>query len=60
MTAQNIRTDEKLLARLQEAAKRDKTPEEVERQRLSLIYSGLPKDSSLTKIQIRQLLNKAS
>lgn len=56
----SVKTDEKLLEQIAKAAKRKLTPEEIEQQRLSFIYAGLPKDSPMSKVEIEKVLKKAS
>lgn len=55
-----IKTDEKLLKRLEEAAKRKLTEREIEKQRISFIYSGMPKENGMSKIEIARALKKVS
>lgn len=55
-----VKTDEKLLKRLEEAAKRKMTKEEKMKQRISFIYAGMSHDSSISKQRIEEILNKAS
>ena len=58
--ANEIKSDEKLLKSLEEAAKRQLSDAEREQQRISFIYAGMPKDSSMSKIDIARILKKAS
>ncbi len=60
MTNLSLKTDTKLLERLAKAAKRKLTADEVEKQRISFIFSGMPKDSGMSKIDIEKVLKKAS
>lgn len=60
MTEVNIKTNEALLKRLEEAAKRKLTKEEIEKQRISFIYSGMPKESGMSKVDIEKALKKVS
>ncbi|MCH2456710.1 MAG: hypothetical protein MK186_01540 [Henriciella sp.] len=55
-----IKTDETLLRRLESAAKRKRTAEEIEKQRISFIYSGMRKDSGMSKADIEKALKKVS
>jgi len=55
----NIATDATLLAKLSAASRIPMTRELLRRQRVSFIYGSLPKDSTITRQQIEQVLNKA-
>ena len=54
-----IQTDQDLLKKLEELAKRGLTKEEAEKQRISFIYSGMPNNSGMSKIQIEKSLKRA-
>lgn len=60
MTDRTIETDEGLLRRLNQAAKRKMTEEEIKEQRVSFIFAGMPKESSMSKVQIKETLSRAS
>lgn len=60
MTNLKIKTDEGLLQKLAEAAKRKLTDKEIEKQRISIIFAGLPHESAMSKIDIEKVLKKAS
>lgn len=53
----NIKTDGTLLRRLMTA--RGITGEELRRQRVSFIYGSLPQDSTITRQQIENVLDRA-
>ena len=55
-----IKTDPALLDELKDAAKRTLTDEERRKQRVSFIYSGLPKHSSMSKVDIERALKRVS
>jgi hypothetical protein len=55
-----LKTDESLIKRLTEAAKIKLTKEEIEKQRVSIIFSGMPKESAMSKVDIERALQKAS
>ena len=59
MTNLQVKTDPKLLDSLARAAKRRLTPEEIEAQRLSIIFSGINPESGMTKIRIKEILDAA-
>ncbi len=56
MTSVGVKTNEELLRRLQAAARRVLTKEELHRQRVSFIYGSLPDDSTVTRNQIECVL----
>lgn len=51
-----IKTDERLLRRLEALAKVSMTREQLTSQRVSFIYGNLPKTSTITRDQIRSRL----
>lgn len=59
MTTVGTKTSEELLRRLQEAAKRTLTKDELHRQRVSFIYGNLPDDSPITRNQIESVLARS-
>lgn len=59
MAELNIKTNQELIAKLEELAKRGLTPEEVEAQRLSFIFSGMPNNSGMSKLDIKRELKRA-
>ena len=58
MTDSNVKTDKKLLDRLETAAKRVLTKDELYRQRVSFVYGNLPKESTITRHQVEAVLAK--
>ena len=60
MGSTDIKTDENLLRRIAEAANHKLTMAEIEKQRISIIYSGMSKNSGMSKTDIERALNKAS
>lgn len=56
---QNIATDANLLAKLAAASRVALTREQLRRQRVSFIYGSLPKDSTITRQQIENVLSKS-
>ncbi len=54
--ATEIRTDPRLLNRLREASKLPITKAQLTSQRVSFIYGNLPKDSTITRDQIKSRL----
>ena len=60
MSDAKMKTDAALIERLEKAAKRKLTKKEIEAQRLSFIYSGMPHESSMSKIKIKRVLKQAS
>lgn len=60
MSEISMKTDETLLKQLIEAAKKKLTKEEVELQRISIIFSGMPKESEMSKVDIEKALKIAS
>lgn len=55
----NIATDSALLAKLSAASRVALTREQLRRQRVSFIYGSLPKDSTITRQQIENVLSKS-
>ncbi|MEO0975996.1 MAG: hypothetical protein AAFY24_02005 [Pseudomonadota bacterium] len=60
MTEFQHKTDSELLKRLEEGAKRKKTKEELEQQRISFIFAGMNRKSGMSKADIEKLLKEAS
>ena len=60
MVEVKFRTNEALLERLKAAAKRKRTDEEIEKQRISIIYSGMSEESGMTKADIERVLKRVS
>lgn len=58
MPTVKIKTDETLLRRLHDAARRVLTKNELHRQRVSFIYGNLPEQSTITRNQIEEALAK--
>lgn len=54
MRTANVSTDKKLLEALNRAAKRTLSKEEIESQRISFIWAGLPKKTAVTKADIKK------
>jgi hypothetical protein len=53
------KTDDGLLRRLDEAAKRGLTKNELHMQRVSFVFGNLPNDSTLTRQQVEAALAKS-
>lgn len=47
-----VKTDGTLVSRLEEAAKRSVTKQELDSQRISFVYGNLPGDSTITREQV--------
>jgi len=60
MVEVQYKTDVDLLRKLEAAAKRKKTKEELEQQRVSFIYAGMRRDSGMSKADIEKAIKKAS
>ena len=54
----DIKTNADLLRRLREAAGKTLTAEELRAQRLSFILGNLPKDSTVTRDEIEEILDQ--
>jgi hypothetical protein len=52
----DLKTDQSLLDRMEAAAKRGMSRDEMLRQRVSFIYGSLPQESSITRHQIEEHL----
>lgn len=50
------KTDEALLERLRESARRPLTKREVAEQRISWVYGNLPDDSTLTRDEVARII----
>ena len=59
MLVTNLKADKELLERLEAGAKRKKTKEELEQQRVSFIFSGMRKESGMSKADIEKRLKEA-
>lgn len=59
MAVLTTKTDKSLLNRLAESAKRGLTASEIQQQRISFIYAGMPVDSDMSKVDIEKSLAKA-
>lgn len=46
---EKLRTDDRLLERLKEAASKPITKQKLERQRVSFVFGNLPTDSTITR-----------
>ena len=60
MARLTITTNDGLLERLSQSAKRKLTKNEIDKQRISFIYAGMPKLSDMSKAEIEDTLSKAS
>jgi hypothetical protein len=49
-----LKTDPKLIKRLQESASEPITKEELARQRVSFVYGNLPNDSTITRDRVAE------
>lgn len=54
----DLKTDQALLQRLEAAAHREVGREELLRQRVSFIYGNLPEESTITRHQIEERLER--
>ena len=52
------KTDPELIKRLEEAAKKPITKEQLERQRVSFVYGNLPADSTITREQVEKRIKE--
>lgn len=52
----DIVTDRMLLKRLEEAAKRAMTADEIRRQRVSFVYGNMSHDATMTRHQVQEVL----
>lgn len=50
------KTDPKFVKKLEKAAKREMTAEEISRQRISFVYGNLPTGSSMTRDQVAEVV----
>ena len=50
------KTDPRLLARLERAAKHEMTADEIRRQRVSFVYGNLPHSNTMTKQQVAAVI----
>jgi hypothetical protein len=58
MTKLNLRSDPDLVRRLEAAASRALTKEEVRAQRVSFVYGNMPQDSSVSRAEIAAIIAK--
>lgn len=54
----DLKTDAKLIRRLQESASKPVTKAELTRQRVSFVYGNLPKDSAVTRERVAARIKK--
>lgn len=54
----NIQTDAALLARLRKAASMSMTSDQLRRQRISFIHGNMPHESTMSRDEIEQALDK--
>ncbi len=47
-----LKTDDALIKRMEDSAKKPITKEELERQRVSFVYGNLPNDSTITRDRV--------
>lgn len=59
MAEVKIQTNKELLEKLEALAKRGITKEEIEKQRVSFIFAGMPKSSAMSKLDIERELKRA-
>ncbi len=52
----DLTTDKKLLNKINKAMKKGISKTDIENQRISIIFAGMPKDSEITKEQIKALV----
>ena len=50
------KTDQRLIDRLERAARHSMTADEIRQQRVSFVYGNLPHDSTMTKSQVERAL----
>jgi len=50
----DVKTDQELLKNIEDAVKKGISKTDIENQRISIIYAGMPKDSEITKDEIRR------
>ena len=53
-----LKTDDALIKRLKESAKKPITKEELTRQRVSFVYGNLPKGSTITRDRVAKRIKK--
>jgi len=52
------RSDAELLERLRQAARKEMTPDEIRRQRLSFVYGNLPNGNTMTRNEVEVTLDR--
>lgn len=52
----DLHTDAKLIQRLEQAAKREMSAEEVRMQRVSYVYGNMPHDAGMTRHRVAEVL----
>lgn len=55
----DLKTDADLLRRLHDAVRHQMTRDELRAQKVSFILGAMPKDSTVTKGQVEEILNKS-
>ena len=50
----NLKTDDRLIRRLEESARQPVTKEELAHQRISFVYGNLPKSSTVTRERVAE------
>ncbi|MEE4014245.1 hypothetical protein V1T76_19420 [Roseibium sp. FZY0029] len=56
MAMLSIKTDDGLLQKLSESAQKKLTKEQIKKQRVSIVFAGMPKNSGMTKVEIEKVL----
>ena len=59
MAKLTIQTNRDLLDKLTKLAERGLSEEEIEKQRVSFIFAGMPKNSGMSKLEIKKALKSA-
>lgn len=54
-----IETDKALLKKLSKLAEQGLSEKEIEKQRVSFIFAGMPKNSGMSKLEIKKALKSA-
>lgn len=55
----DLKTDAGLLMKLEQAAKRHMTKDEMRLQKISFVMGNMPKESTLTRQQVAEILDSA-
>ncbi len=55
---ETLKTDDALIKRLEESAKKPITKEELMRQRVSFVYGNLPSDSTVTRDRVAEKIKR--